>query len=152
MPRPLLGSQQHTAQLSPSVARRLPSAGKLRTSARSTRYLAALARLDASATLLPVQIEEIVDDLHREFSETWSAVPLGFVAHCYLGAPFEAHTVTVDGAIIEHYRSGEALPGPLEKARALTRSERYGVIEVYRDRLVCVLADGSVVTLEENDG
>lgn len=152
MPRPLLGSQQQTGRLSPSVARRAPSAGRLKSTARSARYMAAIARLDASATLLPVQIEEIVDDLHREFADTWSAVPLGFVAHCYLGAPFEAHTLTVDGAIIEHYRTGEVLPGPLERARALARSEHYGVIEVYRDRLVCVHSDGSVVTLEEKNG
>lgn len=153
MPRPLLGSQQQNARLGPAVARRVPTtAGRLRTTPRSARYLAAVARLDAAATLLPVQIEEIVDDLHREFAETWSAVPLGFVAHCYLGAPFEAHTLTVDGAIIEHYRTGEALPGPLERARGLARSDRYGVIEVYPDRLVCVRTDGAVVTMEEHDG
>jgi hypothetical protein len=133
----------------PAVRATAAPGGRLLTTARSSRYLAAIRRLDASATLLPVDLDEIVDDLHREFAQTWSAVPLGFVAHCYLGAPFEAHTLTVDGAIIEHYRSGQALPGPLEQARALARTEHYHVIEVYLDKLVAVRADGSVVTLGE---
>lgn len=153
MPRPVLGSQQQPGPLSPSVARRVPATGgRLKTTPRSARYLAAIARLDASASLLPVQIEEIIEELHREFAETWSVLPLGFVAHCYLGAPFEAHTLTVDGAIIAHYRTGEALPGPLEKARALARVGHYGVIEVYPDRLVCVLSDGAIVTVEDEHG
>ena len=148
MPRPLFANQQHGARLTPGTAARRTAApsGRLLTASRSARYLAAIARLDASVTLMPAELDEIIDDLHREFAETWSAVPLGFVAHCYLGPPFEAHTLTIDGAIIEHYRGGEALPGPLEQARALARTEHYGVIEVYPDKLVCVRTDGSVVT------
>jgi hypothetical protein len=151
MPRPMFGREQQGGRLVPGVTRRAtPSTGgRVSTTPRSARYRAAIGRLDASATLLPIDLDEIVDGLHREFAETWSAVPLGFVAHCYLGPPFEAHTLTVDGAIIEHYRSGQALPGPLEQARALARTEHYLVIEVYLDKLVAVRADGSVVTLGE---
>lgn len=149
MPRPMFGPQQQGGRLIPGATRRTAAStgGRLSTATRSSRYVAAIGRLDASATLLPIELEEIVDGLHREFAETWSAVPLGFVAHCYLGPPFEAHTLTVDGAIIEHYRSGQSLPGPLEQARALARTEHYLVIEVYLDKLVAVRADGSVVTL-----
>lgn len=151
MPRPLMGPQQQIGRLAPTAeARHRPaSGGRLLTTPRSARYLAAIARLDGSATLLPVDVQEIIDELHREFDETWSAVPQGFVAHCYLGPPYEAHTLTVDGAIIEHYRAGEPLPGPLEGARALARTEHYRVIEVYPDKLVCVRADGAVVTVGE---
>ncbi len=151
MPRPMFGPQQQGGRLDPGVTARAAPAtgGRLSTTPRSARYVAAIERLDTSATLLPIDLDEIIDDLHREFTETWSAVPLGFVAHCYLGPPFQAHTLTVDGAIIEHYRAGQALPGPLERARALARGEHYCVIEVYPDKLVAVRSDGSVVTLGE---
>ena len=115
---------------------------------RSSRYRTAVGRLDASATLTPAQLREVIDDIHREFAERWSAIPLGFVGHCYLGPPYEAHTLTVDGQIIEHYVAGQALPGRLEQARALARTEHYLVIEVYPDQLVCVRADGSVAKVE----
>lgn len=150
MPRPRidLGARQDGTLSAGRRSRPAPSpTGKLLDAARSPRYLAAIGRLDASGRLSPVEITEIVDTVRREFEDRWSAVPLGIVSHCYLGSPFEAHTLTVDGSIIEHYRAGEALPGPLERARGLTRSTTYLAIEVYGDRLVCVHPDGSVTVL-----
>ncbi len=150
MPRPILGQQQQLGQAlqaGPAVHTGAGGGAKLLTAPRSARYLTAIGRLDASATLRPVELAEVVDALHREFADKWAAVPLGFVGRCYLGAPFEAHTLTVDGQIIEHYQRGQALPGPLEQARSLVRTEHYLVIEVYSDRLVCVRGDGSVVTV-----
>jgi hypothetical protein len=148
VPRPLLGQQQGVhLQSGPTSAVAATTGGRLLTSPRSARYLAAIGRLDASATLTPVELSEIIDAIHREFAETWAAVPLGFVGHCYLGPPYEAHTLTIDHQIIEHYERGQALPGPLEAARNLARTEHYLAIEVYPDKLVCVRADGSVVTV-----
>ena len=149
MPRPLFGQEQQGVRLQrgPTTGLTAASGGKLLTSPRSARYLAAVARLDASATLTPVELSEVVDAIHREFVEKWAAVPLGFGGHCYLGAPYEAHTLTIDHKIIEHYQRGQALPGPLDAARGLARTEHYAAIEVYSDRLVCVRADGSVVTV-----
>ena len=148
MPRPLLGQQQHGVRLEPAAASRQAAAGgRLLTAPRSARYVDAVKRLDASATLTPVELSEVIDAIHREFAEKWAAVPLGFVGHCYLGPPYEAHTLTIDHQIIEHYQRGQALPGPLEAARSLARTEHYLAIEVYPDKLVCVRADGSVVTV-----
>jgi hypothetical protein len=148
VPRPLLGQQQHGVRLEPAGASRQAAAGgRLLTVPRSARYVDAVKRLDASATLTPVELSEVIDAIHREFAEKWAAVPLGFVGHCYLGPPYEAHTLTIDHQIIEHYQRGQALPGPLEAARSLARTEHYLAIEVYPDKLVCVRADGSVVTV-----
>lgn len=149
MPRPLFGQQQQGVRLQrePTTAVTAAPGGKLLTAPRSARYLAAIGRLDASATLTPVELSDVIDALHREFAEKWSAVPLGFVGHCYLGPPYEAHTLTIDRQIIEHYERGQALPGQLESARVLARTEHYVAIEVYSDKLVCVRADGSVVTV-----
>jgi hypothetical protein len=104
--------------------------------------------LDAAATLTPAVTAEIVDEIHREFSEKWGSTPLGIVAKCYLGVPFEAHTLALDDSIIEHYERGRALPGGLEKARSLTGTDTYVAIEVYTDRLVCIRHDGTVIALE----
>ena len=148
MPRPLIGQEQQSVRLQPSPLSSTSAAGgRLLTAPRSSRYLAAVRRLDASATLTPVELNEVIDAIHREFAEKWAAVPLGFVGHCYLGPPYEAHTLTIDHQIIEHYERGQALPGPLEAARNLARTEHYLAIEVYPDKLVCVRADGSVVTV-----
>jgi hypothetical protein len=149
VPRPLFGQQQQGVQLQrgPTVAATTAAGGKILTSPRSARYLAAIGKLDASATLTPVELSDVIDAIRREFAEKWAAVPLGFVGHCYLGPPYEAHTLTIDHQIIEHYERGQPLPGPLEAARTLARTEHYSAIEVYSDKLVCVRADGSVVTV-----
>ena len=149
MPKPILGRQDQAPLLGlgrATTARSTTGGSRVLTTPRSTRYVAALRGLDSSATMTAVELAEIIDAIHREFAEKWSAVPLGFVGHCYLGPPYEAHTLTVDGQIVEHYQRGQALPGRLEEARSLARTEHYLSIEVYSDRLVCVRADGSVVT------
>jgi hypothetical protein len=148
VPRPLFGQQQHDVRLEPAGAsRQATTGGRLLTAPRSARYIDAVRRLDASATLTQVELSEVIDAIHREFADKWAAVPLGFVGHCYLGPPYEAHTLTIDHQIIEHYQRGQVLPGPLEAARTLARTEHYLAIEVYPDKLVCVRADGSVVTV-----
>lgn len=151
MPRPRIDlGQQAQGALSASQRPRTTTAGtdgRLLTSARSARYAAAVAKLDGSATLTEVQTARIVDDIHREFAEKWAAFPAGIVGHCFLGAPFEVHTLTADGQIVEHYQVGEPLPGLLEKARSLARHDTYLAIEVYPDRMVCVRHDGTITIL-----
>jgi hypothetical protein len=149
MPGPIFGKQRSDPALhTPRTAGAAQRAGaKVLTTPRSSRYRAAIGKLDTSATLQPIELAEVIEEIHREFAEKWAAVPLGFVGHCYLGPPYEAHTLTVDGQIIEHYQRGQALPGQLEQARSLARTEHYLIIEVYPDRLVCVRTDGSVVTV-----
>ena len=44
---------------------------------------------------------------------------MGIVSRCYLGDPYEVHTLDISGNIIEHYKQGEPLPEYMEKARGL---------------------------------
>ena len=149
MSRPLDHRQSNRPPLLRNQAKGpVSSSAKVLTQPRSRRYATALGALDASATLTPVETAALIDDIHREFNDTWAAVPLGLVSCCFLGPPFEVHTLDPGGAIIEHYAVGRALPSGLERARQLARADTYLAIEVYPDRMVCVRADGSVITLE----
>jgi hypothetical protein len=126
----------------------VPTGGRLKSGRRSENYLRAIRTLDAAGSLSAVEIDEFVDGVRREFAEKYHTIPFGIVARCFLGEPFEVHTLALDGSIIDHYRRGQALPAALERARALAGSPAYLAVEVYPDRLVCVRADGSVVLLE----
>jgi hypothetical protein len=150
VPQPLIGPRHRGADLrtAPGQSARAPAGAKPTLTPRSARYLRALRRLDASTQLAPADLGDVVDDVSREFSEKWAAEPLGIVAHCYLGRPYEVHTLTTTGSIIEHYRAGQALPSALEKARELARGDRFLCIEVYGERLVAILPDGSTALME----
>ena len=135
------------------AAPRTTSAGRggsqrVLTEPRSARFLNAVNRLDASGNLAPVEIQKLVDEIHREFTEKYCSTPIGILSRCYLGPPFEVHTLALDGSIIEHYRAGQEVPGGLERARPLALAAAYLAIEVYTDRTVCVRHDGSVVAME----
>jgi len=72
------------------------------------------------------------------------AVPLGLLAKCYLGPPYEVHTLDLTGGIVKHYMRHEPLPDPYAGARRLAEHPAYLAIEVYLDRYVCMREDGSV--------
>jgi hypothetical protein len=124
---------------------------RLLSAPRSRRYLEALAGLDRSGTVSRVDVDDIIDRIHREFADAWASTPLGIVARCYLGAPYEVHTLTLDGTILAHYKVGEELPAPLERARTLALSEAYLAIEVYPDRMIFIRTGGTV-TVSGGDG
>ncbi|MCR3750279.1 hypothetical protein [Lentzea californiensis] len=123
---------------------------KVLSGGRSARYLRSLKALDGAGKLATADISELVDAVHREFADKFCSTPVGIVARCYLGAPYEVHTLAMDGSIISHYRTGEALPHGMDRARSLAESDHYLAIEVYPDRLVCVRPDGSIVLLESD--
>lgn len=66
------------------------------------------------------------------------------VSICYLGKPYEVHTLDITGQIIEHYKSGHILPGGLEKARSIAMRGGYDFIEVYVDCCRAVSSNGLV--------
>jgi hypothetical protein len=115
---------------------------------RSSAYQRAIRALDVSGHVARVDVAKVVDDIRREFDEANCSTPFGIVARCYLGDPFEVHTLALDGSIVQHYEKGKQLPGGLERARSYAMSVAFDAIEVYPDRLVCVRVDGSVVALE----
>ncbi|WHT17551.1 hypothetical protein N8J89_31140 [Crossiella sp. CA-258035] len=108
----------------------------------------AIKALDSGGRLGTAEVRELVDGIRQEFEAQYCSTPVGIVGKCYLGEPFEVHTLALDGGIIEHYRTGEPVPGGLERARALAISPVYLAIEVYNDRMVCIRTDGTTAVLE----
>lgn len=133
-------SNQQTKQMSKMEMDRL-----LRKT-RSKEYMDAMHKLDAGGHVHnQAKVNEIIDVIRQEFPEVQLAgILLGFVSICYLGRPYEVHVLDITGGIIEHYVSGQPMPGGLEKARAIAMRGGYEFIEVYADCCRCVSSNGSV--------
>ena len=91
------------------------------------------------------QIDAIIDTIRNELPEVaLGGYLLGYVSVCYLGAPYEVHTLDMSESIVEHYVAGQPLPNGMEKARSLARRGGYAYIEVYADCCCAVSESGSV--------
>lgn len=119
---------------------------KLLRCTRSKAYMEAMHRLDAGGHVHNQnKVKEILDAIRDEFPEVEiSGILLGFVSICYLGKPYEVHTLDMTGEIIEHYKGGQVLPGGMEKARAIAIRGGYDFIEVYVDCCRAIDARGNV--------
>lgn len=113
---------------------------------RSKRYLDAVRKLDAGGHIHNAQlVNEIIEAIRAEFPEIEPAgILLGIVSECYLGAPYEVHTLDLVGQIVTHYKAGETMPGALEKARGLARHGGYAFVEVYEGCMRAVSESGLV--------
>ena len=113
---------------------------------RSKAYLQALHRLDAGGHVQNRQnVSEIIDAIRNEFPDVdIEGILLGIVSTCYLGAPYEVHSLDITGQIIEHYQRGQVIPGGLEKVRSIAMHGGYEFIEVYVDCCRAVSSNGSV--------
>lgn len=159
MPKPLLKQQQSQTQMGSILSATQPRSQKQQTQqmdkmkldrllrkTRSKEYMDALHKLDAGGHVHNQhKVNEIVDVIRNEFPEVEiSSVLLGFVSICYLGRPYEVHTLDMTGKIIDHYKVGQSLPGGLEKARSLALRGGYEFIEVYVDCCRCISSTGAV--------
>lgn len=113
---------------------------------RSAEYVRLLQRLDSGGHVQNRQtVEKIIQAIAQEIPEVnLPDILLGVVSVCYLGHPYEVHTLDLTGGIIEHYKLGETLPGGLEKARSLALHGGYAFIEVYADCCRAVDEAGNV--------
>ena len=113
---------------------------------RSKEYMNAIQKLDAGGHVHNQdKVNDILASISNEFPEIEIGdFMLGIVAKCYLGKPYEVHTLDISGQIIEHYKAGNSLIGGLEKARALAIRGGYAFIEVYIDCCRCISYDGTV--------
>ncbi|MDO4167932.1 MAG: hypothetical protein Q4D32_11070, partial [Eubacteriales bacterium] len=68
----------------------------------------------------------------------------GCVSVCYLGEPYEVHTIDMKGGILEHYKKGQKLPDGMEKARGIALRGGYAFVEVYIDCCRAVSGNGTV--------
>lgn len=113
---------------------------------RSKEYMQALHKLDAGGHAHnQYKVNEIIDTIRNEFPDLEiSGIMLGIVSICYLGKPYEVHSLDITGQIIEHYKSGHVLPSGLEKARSIAMRGGYDFIEVYVDCCRAISSNGSV--------
>ena len=119
---------------------------KLLRKSRSKEYMEAIHKLDAGGHVHNQdKVNDIINAIKAEFPEVeLEGVLLGYVAICYLGKPYEVHTLDMAGQIIEHYKVGEPLPNGLEKARSLAVRGGYAFIEVYGDCCRAISLNGAV--------
>lgn len=113
---------------------------------RSPAYVTAMSQLDTGGHQVDRSaINDLVARIQEELPEvSLPSLPLGIVARCYLGPPFEVHSLDRSLKIIRHYRTSEPLPGPLERARQLAYHPSYAFVEVYSDSLIAVQKTGDV--------
>lgn len=113
---------------------------------RSKAYMNALHKLDAGGHVHNHdKVNEILNAIRSEFPEvSIEGVLLGVVSLCYLGAPYEVHSLDTAGQIIEHYKAWQPMPNGLERARSLAIRGGYDFIEVYTDCCRCISSNGTV--------
>lgn len=113
---------------------------------RSKEYMGLLSKLDMGQQMLSQEeVSRVITDLQKEFPEVvLSGILLGYVAKCYLGAPYEVHILDYSLEIIEHMKKGQPLPGEMEKARGLVWQRNYAFVEVYTDCCRAISQSGDV--------
>lgn len=113
---------------------------------RSSKYMEIMKQLDISGCHMDQQkYQEFIDAINQEFTDVdFENQLLGIVAKCYLGQPYEVHTLDLTGNIVVHYKRNEDMPGLLNRARSLALHGGYDFIEVYIDCLRAVKSDGTV--------
>ena len=160
MPKPMLNpsQSQKQTQVSHIMTSNLKqpqidklSLDRLLRKSRSKEYMDAIHQLDAGGHVHnKKEVNEIINTIKSEFPDVdINGIFLGFVAKCYLGAPYEAHTLDLVGEIIEHYKRGETLPGGLDKAKSIALHGGYDFIEVYTDCCRAISSNGSVSVIKD---
>lgn len=113
---------------------------------RSSAYMSAFKKLDAGGvTCSHAQIEELKNVIQSEFPDLEpSQYPIGILGRCYLGNPYEVHSLDVSLDIIQHYKKREPLPSLMEKGRSLALHPSYDFIEIYSESLRAISINGDV--------
>jgi hypothetical protein len=111
---------------------------------RSKAYVEAMTRLDAGGHCCSRDaIDALIRQIDQEMPEiVIESQPMGILAQCYLGSPYEVHTLDRVGQIVTHYKAGETLPPMFERGRALALHPAYAFVEIYPDKLVPVASTG----------
>jgi hypothetical protein len=125
--------------------------GVLRTSKRSEAYLASATQLDVRGqSHAKVNASAIIEAIAAEF-DLGDDLPVGLLAQCFLGAPYDVHVLELTGDIVRHYAASEALPALYAGARKLALHPAYIAIEVYPTGYACLRADGTLVEVPETE-
>lgn len=158
MPRPMIGTeakQQTKLNLSTGPVTPVTTPAQLEKRLRQKRslaYVQAMSKLDVGGHVYQQDaIEDLIQQIQQELPEVQLPdLPVGIVAKCYLGAPYEVHILDRDLRIAKHFKTSEPLPGLLERARSLALHPSYAFVEVYQKSLYAVRDSGdvSVVNIE----
>lgn len=156
MGRQILGEPAHGSATAPAAHIRIEQslvgprlAARLRQK-RSKGFVDQVGKIDAGHHHHDQHaLDQLIAAIGAEFPElTIEQRPLGIVAKCYLGHPYEVHVCDLAGGIVEHFELGQPMSQLFERARSLARHSTYSFIEVYADTLRAVSDDGSVSVIE----
>lgn len=120
-------------------------------SKRSSAFIEAMTKLDVNGVVATKEkVQELIDQIASEFPElAVDQLPLGIVSKCYLGNPYEVHSLDTRLQILDHYKRGEIVPNGMEKARRLAMHPSYSYIEVYMNMIAAVSLSGEVSMIKE---
>lgn len=155
MPRPILaGKVEHQNKLELNVENNVSqklsidktTLEKRLRNKRSNEYMEAIKKLDVGGCEQgKKQFENCVEAIRNEFKDIpENNLLIGLIAKCYLGQPYDVHTLDMSGSILVHYKTTESLPALIERGRSLALHGGYEYIEVYTDCLCAIKSDGSV--------
>lgn len=116
---------------------------------RSKKYLDLIAGLDARTLTETNGMAELIKGIQEEFGTAeLTNLPIGIVSKCFLGHPYEVHTLDLSGSqIIKHYKTSETMEADFEKARTVALHNAYAIVEVYKDKIILIREDGSATKL-----
>ncbi|RZJ49374.1 MAG: hypothetical protein EOO44_18400 [Flavobacterium sp.] len=116
---------------------------------RSKKYLDLIAGLDSKTLTDTKGIDELIKAIQEEFGVAeLASLPLGIVSKCFLGHPYEVHTLDLSGSqIIKHYKTTESMEAEFEKARTVAKHNAYAMVEIYKDKIILIREDGSATKL-----
>lgn len=116
---------------------------------RSKKYLDLIAGLDSKTLSHTKGINELIKAIQEEFGTAeLPNLPIGIVAKCFLGHPYEVHTLDLSGSqIIKHYKASETMEADFEKARTVAQHNAYAMVEVYKDKIILIREDGTATKL-----
>jgi len=158
MRRPIIGTN-HNVQVDFQINRSTKTTvelqplmvEKLLRQKRSTSYVDTVTRLDATGVHCRKEdVEKMIEELQNEFPELLEhQLPIGIVSKCYLGEPYEVHSLDTQLQIVEHYKRGSVLPNGMEKARILAMNPNYEFVEVFTSCICAVARNGQISMIRE---
>lgn len=116
---------------------------------RSKKYLDLISGLDAKTLTDTKGMDELIKAIQEEFGTAeLSSLPLGILSKCFLGHPYEVHTLDLSGSqIIRHYKITETMEAEFEKARSVAKHNAYAMVEIYKDKIILIREDGTATKL-----
>jgi len=116
---------------------------------RSKKYLDLISGLDAKTLTNTNGISELIKAIQEELGTAeLASLPLGIVSKCFLGHPYEVHTLDLSGSqIIKHYKATETMEAEFEKARTVAKHNAYAMVEIYKDKIILIREDGTATKL-----